>query len=253
MKFVKRISLFFIYPMTMFCVGFASHMAIQDFFYPGIVRERDISPMRSTAGMDEVSEGVHKDNQADTTAAAAAVSTAGAGAAAKVGMKAEADTDAVGNTVQETAMNREPVLTANTSYIVVSYNTISGESIEQMENAPDGYIGYNRQELQEALLAYEKSPSLTDLEKGFEGAELLSFSSERVVVRKSYRKEEKKGFFLINENHNVVVYDKALQNVYMDTGIHMEDLPEALREEIQYMKYVETEEELFDFLESYSS
>ena len=35
MKFVKRISLFFIYPLTMFAMGFASNMAIMEFFYPG--------------------------------------------------------------------------------------------------------------------------------------------------------------------------------------------------------------------------
>ena len=233
MKFVKRISLFFIYPMTMFSVGFASHMAIQEFFYPGIVKERKMTPLRSTAGTGEVNTKAYEIDVTGT-----------------VGLEGADDTETI---VQETAVNKEPVLTANTSYIVVSYNTISGESIEQTENAPDGYIGYNRQELEEALFEYGKSPSLTDQEKGFEGAELLSFSSARVVVRKNYRKEEKGGFFLLNENHNVVVYDKTLQNVYMDTGIHMEDLPEALQEEIHYMKYVETEEELFNFLESYSS
>ena len=233
MKFVKRISLFFIYPMTMFGVGFASHMVIQDFFYPGLDKNRMV-PLTKTDRVIESGIGVSGLGETDITA----------------GMELQD----VGETlVQETAMNREPILTANTSYIVISYNTVSGESSEQEENAPDGYIGYNRQELQEALLEYEKSPSLIDLEKGFEGAELMSFSSARVVVRKSYRKVEKEGFFLINEDHNVVVYDKTLQNVYMSTGIHMEDLPRSLQEEIQYMKYVETEEELYNFLESYSS
>ena len=228
MKFVKRISLFFIYPMAMFAVGFVSHMTIQDFFYPG----QKLSPMRTTIRAEEIVIG-NRDGDVDN--------------ANVVNEQGEEEV-----IVQETAMNREPVLTANTSYIVVSYNAVSGVSSEQEENAPDGYIGYNRQELEEALLEYEKSPSLTDLEKGFEGAELLSFSSSRVVVRKSYRKKEE-GYFLINEDHNVVVYDKTLENVYMNTGIHMEDLPESLQEEIHYMKYVETEEELYNFLESYSS
>ena len=35
MKFVKRISLFFIYPLSMFSLGFAANMAIMEFFYPG--------------------------------------------------------------------------------------------------------------------------------------------------------------------------------------------------------------------------
>ena len=51
----------------------------------------------------------------------------------------------------------------------------------------------------------------------------------------------------------MVVYDKTLDHVYMNTGIRMEELPVSLQEEIHYMKYVETEEELYHFLESYSS
>ena len=39
----------------------------------------------------------------------------------------------------------------------------------------------------------------------------------------------------------------------MNTGIRMESLPQTLQDEIMVMKYIETENELFDFLESYSS
>ena len=35
MKFVKRISLFFIYPISMFSLGFASNMVLMEYFYPG--------------------------------------------------------------------------------------------------------------------------------------------------------------------------------------------------------------------------
>ena len=42
MKFVKRISLFFIYPAAMFGFGFVSNMAIQEFFYPGQFEKREI-------------------------------------------------------------------------------------------------------------------------------------------------------------------------------------------------------------------
>ncbi len=71
-------------------------------------------------------------------------------------------------------------------------------------------------------------------------------------MRKSYERMDE-GFFLINENHYVVVYDKTLTHIYMNTGIRMESLPQTLQDEIMVMKYIETENELFDFLESYSS
>ncbi len=84
--------------------------------------------------------------------------------------------------------------------------------------------------------------------------ELVSFSDKKVVVKKSYElPKEDKGFFLMNENHYVVVYDQSLSEVYMNTDILVEDLSAELQEEIIQMKYVENEKELFNFLESYSS
>lgn len=208
MKFVKRISLFFIYPVTMFGLGFAANMAIYEFFYPGQVQNEP--------AVHEETKVIHEEP------------------------------------VIETGYQAEPVITADTSYVVLSYDALSGELKEDEETPPDKYLGLNREELEGELKEYEESPSLTDLEKGFSHIELLSFSPVRVVIRKSYEREEE-GFFLVNENHCVVVYDKSLTHVYMNTGIRVEELPWNLQREILHMKYIETENELYNFLESYSS
>lgn len=204
MKFVKRISLFFIYPMTMFGLGFAASMVIDEYFYPGQTVKN---------------ESVQKE-QEDIAA--------------------------------ETMYQAEPVLTADTSYVVLSYDALSGELKETTEYPPDKYIGLTRENLEEELKRYEESPSLPDLEKGFTDIELLAFSPARVVVRKIYEREEE-GFFLVNEDHNVVVYDKSLTHVYLNTGIRTDELPWNIQNEIMHMKYIETESELYNFLESYSS
>lgn len=210
MKFVKRISLFFIYPLTMFAAGFASNMAIMEFFYPGNV----ISP---SPVIDEAPAEVEEEPL-------------------------------------EVAMSEEPVLSANTSYVVQNYDTLSGETVETQEAAPDKFIGLNRDRLVDEIAGYNSNPSLTDLEQGFTFMELVSFSSDRVVVRKSYERiDTEKGFFLLNENHYVVVYDYSLSHVYMNTDILVESLPEELQEEILNMKFVEDEKGLYNFLESYSS
>ncbi len=213
MKFVKRISLFFIYPAAMFGFGFVSNMAIQEFFYPGQFEKREI-----------LRREVQPQPQPSGTP----------------------------DSVQEAGYLEEPIITADTRYVVVSYDALSGETVEEEEITPDKYIGLTRQKLEAELKEYGESPSLTDQEKGFTYIELLSFSPARVVVRKSYERMDE-GFFLINENHYVVVYDKTLTHIYMNTGIRMESLPQTLQDEIMVMKYIETENELFDFLESYSS
>jgi len=154
--------------------------------------------------------------------------------------------------VLEVDYQAEPVITADTSYVVLSYDALSGSMQESEETPPDKYIGLSREKLEEELKEYKDSPSLTDLEKGFTGIELISFSPFRVVIRKSYEREEE-GFYLVNQNNNIVVYDKSLTHIYMDTGIKVEELPWSIQSEIMHMKYIETENELYTFLESYSS
>ncbi len=208
MKFVKRISLFFIYPLSMFALGFASNMAIMEFFYPG------------------------ED---------------------KAGTKVQESRTLKEETV-EVSLSDEPVVTANTRYVIQEYNGVTGEMAEEEVPAPDKFIGLSREKLSEEISEYNKNPSLSDLEQGFHYMELISFSSGRVVVRKSYEPtEEEKGFFLLNENHYVVVYNHNLSQIYMNTDILVEELPENLQQEILNMKYIEDEGALYNFLESYSS
>ncbi len=210
MKFVKRISLFFIYPLSMFSLGFASNMAIMEYFYPG-EQEGNVPKQEELAAVIE--------NQPKI----------------------------------EVSVSEEPVVTANTQYILQEYN-VHSEQLEETEvSAPDKYIGLDREKLVEEIESYNQNPSLTDLEKGFTYMELVSFSGKKIVVRKSYEPEEDQGFFLLNENHYVVVYNQKLTEVYMDTDILVEDLPQKLQEEIINMKFVEDEGELYNFLESYSS
>lgn len=228
MKFVKRLSLFFIYPLTMFALGFASNMAIMEFFYPGesnrFVKQNDSGEFQITPVDIDIPDKKEED----------------------VLLPEEPEP-------VEVAMSEEPVVNANTRYVLEQYNAISGESTEDEAAMPDKFIGLNREKLVDEIEEYNRNPSLTDLEQGFTYMELVSFSAGRVVVRKSYELEEEKGFFLLNENHHVVVYDHSLSNVYMDTEILVENLPESLQEEILNMKFVEDEKELYQFLETYTS
>lgn len=208
MKFVKRISLFFIYPLSMFSLGFAANMAIMEYFYPGDEKTVIVPEEPEVKAKEQI----------------------------------------------QVSVSDEPVVTADTQYIVQEYDMEDTTVQENEVKAPDKFIGLDRERLAEEINNYNQNPSLTDLEKGFRYMELVSFSDKKVVVKKSYElPEEDKGFFLMNENHYVVVYDQSLSEVYMNTDILVEDLSAELQEEIIQMKYVENEKELFNFLESYSS
>lgn len=240
MKFVKRLSLFFIYPLTMFALGFASNMAIMEFFYPGesnrFVKQNDSGEFQITPVDGDIPDKKEEKRFLEEERSL------------EEKRFLEEEPEPV-----EVAMSEEPVVNANTRYVLEQYNAISGESTEDEAAMPDKFIGLNREKLVDEIEEYNRNPSLTDLEQGFTYMELVSFSAGRVVVRKSYELEEEKGFFLLNENHHVVVYDHSLSNVYMDTEILVENLPESLQEEILNMKFVEDEKELYQFLETYTS
>lgn len=145
------------------------------------------------------------------------------------------------------------VITANTDFLVQNYDKQEGVLSEEKLPVPDMYIGMTREELQKELRLLSDNLTLEDQEVGVAYMELYSFSPQRVIIRKCFEQEEEEGFFLVNENHCVVVYQHDLQNVYLTTDIKVNELPEELRSEILRMKYIESEKELYNFLESYSS
>lgn len=153
----------------------------------------------------------------------------------------------------ETAAADIPVVTADTRYLVEQVDLDKGTVTESEETVPVMYIGLNREELLEAISAYDKNPPLTEQEKGFETIELTSFSRDRVVVCKYYKEKEPESFYLMVADHFIVVYEEDRSTIYMNTDILLDLLPDSLQREIMEGKYVASEEELYLFLESYSS
>ncbi len=220
MKFVKRITVFFIIPMTMFACGFASSTAIMGFFYPG----------RAAAD--------HKIVMPEES------------------WPAESEPAAVETTpeIVEVSIKSSTAINADTTYIIQEFNRNNGELSEENISVPETFVGMDRDLFTKTMAEFNEYPSLGELEKGFVGCEVVSFSPQKVVVRKTYELAElPPGFFLVNENNYITVYYGDLKTVYMNTNIWMHNLPQELQQEILYIKFVEREEELYDFLEAYSS
>lgn len=210
MKFVKRISLFFIIPMGMYAFGFYSHMKLQEEFYPTRYTAEQVKTKNPVVGEEPQ--------------------------------------------IIPTALEEEQVICADTQYIIEEVDIKKDTSVETKWKVPDKYIGMDRERFVKEMELYQMSPSLKDQELGFVSAEVVSFSKARVVVRKNYiYKELCTSFYLVNEKNYVVVYGDDLNTVYMATNISLDALPDNLKQEIINRKYIATEEELYNFLESYSS
>lgn len=71
--------------------------------------------------------------------------------------------------------------------------------------------------------------------------------------RRGSKRRSKKGFYLKELHGFVVVYLEDKKTIYEFTEIPLSDLPEEVRQEIAQGKQIATAEELYAFLENYSS
>ena len=217
MKFVRRISLFLVTSVFLMGAGGYAALKVEQFFYPNRYQEK------------EVKQIVEQKNDSITE---------------------EAD---IQEQVIETAVENVPVVTADTTYLIEEINLADGSIREKQEAVPVKYIGLDRESLIKELESYDRNPPLSEQEMGFETIELTAFSKDRVVICKYYKEEEPKGYYLMVEDHFIVVYEEDKQRLHMNTDILLEDLNDKLKAEIIQGKYIENEEELYNFLESYSS
>ena len=191
--------------------------------------------------------------------------------------------------VKETATESN-VTDCDTEYVVLELDMNTGESISMVEPIPSKYIGKTKEELISLLEEEERSPTLRERQKGLQSVRLSAFSDKRVVIVKTYgvikedamttsamdsslsiagetlsgqegvslSRGEQDGintgsYYLMARDGMIWVYHEDMKTVYLTTGIFLDSLPDEVRQEILDKKYIKNEEELYNFLESYSS
>lgn len=152
------------------------------------------------------------------------------------------------------ASAKEDKLNADTVYIVAERDMDTGNVVETSTKIPQKYIGMTREQLVENLLEYESNPPLTELERGFVSAELLSFSTSQVEVQMNYQYVEPTGsFYIVAYDNYVVVMLEDKKTVFLNTEIAVTELPSAIQQDVLQGLFIPNEESLYDFLESYTS
>lgn len=152
------------------------------------------------------------------------------------------------------AILQEEIITADTRLIIIEVDLKTGETNQVEKNIPIKYIGLNRREFLVEMENYEISPALSDMKKGFQSLEVVSFSNEKVEIEKNYfYNETPLHYYILAKDNKLVVYYEDLKTIYLTTDITLDSLPESVQLEILSIKYFETEEELYNFLESYST
>ena len=158
------------------------------------------------------------------------------------------------DTAYEVSNLSKPITTCDTKYIIIEYNAKENTQKVLETKIPEKYLGMTRQNLEEALKEYQQNPTLEDIEKGFLNIQLESFSSKEVKVNKNYNPAPPNtGYYLMVLDGKIVVMEEDKQTIYLTTDIYAEALSDSLKQELILGKFIHNIDELYGFLESYTS
>lgn len=123
------------------------------------------------------------------------------------------------------------------------------------------------QELEEnAELARQEVSALADSKnqdfifERYEGDELVrehyrmtAYGSDRIVLRQEQEESSASGYLIRVKDGVLVVYENGTDTVFEYTDIPLESLPSELQTEVLFGKNLKNLDELYNFLENYSS
>ena len=148
--------------------------------------------------------------------------------------------------------NQDIIITENTklSYI----DTYINGSIKTTDaTLPSEMVGIDRNALNTLLdRELQEQDEVNQLKRLYE-YRILRFSSSEIVIERIYQSEKADYFYLGIVDDCVVVFCEDKETIYLNTGIPAQELPDAICMEIQQFKLIQSIEELFDFLEAYTS
>lgn len=149
----------------------------------------------------------------------------------------QSETDAL-----EANMEESVRISRRMTYISELYDSVNNTVTEAVETIPDEWIGLSREELVQKL-----SQNSTDMT-------LVSFSEDRFVVRQNKIAEESEySYYLVVREGVLIVYYADMHDVFLNTYLTLDELPEDDREMLKNGFYVSDITELYDYLESITS
>ena len=110
-----------------------------------------------------------------------------------------------------------------------------------------------------SILYWEKErPGKISVEKSTEEkedtiAEDTTVQSAESVIKIEESNPKQAKFLIIEEDGYLVIYNQITSERYDNTSIYVKDLPDRLQKELENGLYFLNEQELYDFLENYSS
>lgn len=144
--------------------------------------------------------------------------------------------------------------TCDTVCIYENIDKKDGSVFMEEGTLPVKYIGLNRQELEKLLAQDSLAPTLEEKQKGFKSQHLELFSADKIKVLRIYDTTQgATGFYIMEVNGEICVFEHDKETLYFKTGLHPESLPAEVRHELKEGKFMDSELQVYHFIESYSS
>lgn len=164
------------------------------------------------------------------------------------------DTRAAGKSAVSVDTIKEQVVTGKTECVMETYNDRGVLLDTQTIAVPSEFIGCTREEAVEYVTEYMQDLPLEEYLDGLVSYEVVSFSQDRLCLRKTYDDDAVEfRYYIVAKNDEVVVYYGDKKTVYEYTGIPVSGLTSEDQTELSYGILVTDDEELYGILENYSS
>lgn len=148
----------------------------------------------------------------------------------------------------------EETILPSTQFTLQTYDIKSTKMQEEILPTPSYLVGLTRNEVIEYLDAYMEDLSWNEFEKGLTAFELMQFSKQKIVLRKTYNVDlvENK-YYIKSQNGYIVVFYGDQKTVYDYTSVSVENLSQAEQQQLEEGIFVKDLDELYAVLENYSS
>ncbi len=160
-----------------------------------------------------------------------------------------------GEYVNITVSEQQSTFPVNKSTIFnVEYNYPDENRLlkEQLNYIP-ALLGCDKDGVEKYLTEYMDNLSMKEQEEGLVSYEMISYKDNEITLRKTFKTPETKGYYAKSFNGLIVILNGDEKTVYEYTQISLASLPEDMQGDVLKGYYIETEEELYSFLENFTS
>jgi len=152
------------------------------------------------------------------------------------------------------AVTSQDKLRETASYFLETcYLQSQTEEREQLA-LPGFMVGIDLRGLTAYVSGYMESMPVNEYLNGLISFEIVSFTEDKVVLRKTYDETKVENqFYICRKGDFIVVYYSDLKTVYEYTEIRVDSLIDEVRQVIEQGFYVKNAQELYSILEGYTS